>query len=135
MYISSVTSKALNESWVQRLTLAEKGEIVFSSHDFKLTELDTRKVSNAKVPLPRKYKVEAIHGENKLTGEITVTNVQEKEEILKDYNPLFRELAYLIINETWSYRFWMDYELTLERKGEIKTFTGKGVGNFVDSIK
>lgn len=54
--------------------------------------------------------------------------------ILEDYNALFRKLAYLIMDETWSYRFWADFKFELEIDGDKKIIAGKGVGNVVDSI-
>ncbi len=131
--ISRVSSRDLDGQWVQALLIADRERVIFSSHDFKFEQLDVKPVPGAKVNCPRRFKVSAIHGDDRLEGEIVVKSIQEKKNILGDHNVVFQQIATLLINETWSYRFWADYDFTLVVDGESRKISGKGAGNFLDS--
>jgi hypothetical protein len=129
------SASGLEGKWVQRLVVAERGKILFSSHDYTFTELETQPVPGANVPMPRRFRVIAEHGDERLTGEIKVTRIQEKEEILKKYPTLFRKVAEMLVNETWSYRFWMDFKFEFIQAGKSRIIAGKGTGHYVDSVE
>ncbi len=129
------SSSDLAGDWVQRLMVAERGRILFSSHDYKFEEFEPASVPGSNVPCPSLFRVEAAHGDDWLKGEIRVTRIQEKGNILAEYPYLFRKLALLFVEETWSYRFWMDFKFEFHQDGKTRLIQGKGTGNFVDSLK
>jgi hypothetical protein len=119
--------------WSQRLLVAEQGRLLFASHDYRLEELDPAPVHNGgAVQLPRRFKVEAVAGDDYLRGEIKVTAIPEVKNVLADYPFLFRKLAEAVTDETWSYRFWCDFKFEFRQDGKTRAIMGKGTGNFVD---
>ena len=129
------SAKDMNGIWSQRLMVAEPGKILFSSHDYTFKDLDLRPVPGSKVPCAMRYKVEAVDGDNWLKGEIKVTRIQEKKNILDEYPLLFRKLATLVVSETWSYRFWCDFKFEFRMDGKTRNIDGTGTGNYVNSLK
>jgi len=123
----------LNGVWSQRLLVADPGRLLFASHEYQLEELDPGPGPNhGPVPLPRRFRVEAVAGDDYLRGEIRVTAVPEAKNILAEYPLLFRKLAAAVIDEAWSYRFWCDYTFELRLDGRTRPISGSGTGNFVD---
>jgi hypothetical protein len=133
--IVRASSPDLNGEWSQRLMVAEPGKILFSSHEYKFEDLDPEPVAGGPVPCPRRYRVEAKAGEDWLKGEIKVTRIAEKKNILEDYPLLFRKLSSLLVAETWSYRFWCDFNFELRLDGQTRTIAGTGAGNYISSVK
>jgi hypothetical protein len=133
--IVRATSPDLNGRWSQRLMVAAPGRILFSSHDYTFQELDPEPVAGAPVPCPKRFRVEAVAGEDWLKGEIQVTRIAEKKNILEDFPYLFRKMASLLVAETWSYRFWCDFRFELRLDGQTRTIAGAGTGNYVSSVK
>ena len=140
--VSMVRASApdLNGQWSQRLMVAEPGRILFSSHDYVLEELDLAPVPEGNIPMPRRFRVEAVHGDDWLKGEIKVTRIPEKVNILSDrllanLPSIIGRLAELVADETWSYRFWCDFKFEFRVDGKTKTIQGAGTGNFVDIVK
>ncbi len=129
------SSKDLAEKWTQRLMVAEPGKILFSSHEFKYRESELLPVPGGLVPCPRKFLIEAVHGQDRLTGEIRVSQIQEKSNVLAAYPKLFQQLSKLLVAETWSYRFWVDYEFQFTQDGKTREIKGRGAGNYISSIK
>ena len=133
--IVRATSADLNGVWSQRLMVAEPGKILFSSHDYTFEDLDLAPVPGAPVPCPRRFRIVATAGDDWLKGEMKVTRIQEKGNILAGYPPLFRKLASLLVSETWTYRFWCDFNFELRLDGKTRTIAGAGTGNYVSSVK
>ena len=135
--VSIVRANAQDMSgrWSQRVMVAEPGKILFSSHDYKFLDLDLKPVAGCKVPCAMRYHVEAVDGDNWLKGEIKVTRIQEKKNILEDYPAIFRKLAALVVAETWSYRYWCDCKFEFRMDGKTRTIQGTGTGNYVSSLK
>ncbi|HUT54238.1 MAG TPA: hypothetical protein VM658_12690 [bacterium] len=135
--VSMVRASApdLDGRWSERLMVAEPGRILFSSHDYTLTELDPAAAPEGGVMLPRRFRVEARAGDDWLTGEIKVTRVAESKNVLAEYPYLFRKLAEMVADETWSYRFWCDFKFEFHEDGETRSIAGTGTGNFVNSVK
>ena len=121
--------------WSQRLLVAEPGKLLFSSHDFKYEDLDVKPVPGSPVPCPRRFRVEAVAGDDWLKGEIRVTRIQEKKNILAEYPLVFRKIAEMVVSETWSYRYWCDYNFEFRQDGQTRTIAGTGTGNWVGSVR
>lgn len=85
--------------------------------------------------MPRRFKVEAVAGNDWLKGEIRVARIQEKKDILEEYPTLFRKLAELVVSQTYSYRFYCDYNFEFKLDGKTRTISGVGTGNWVGSEK
>jgi hypothetical protein len=133
--IIRASSKDMAPRWSQRLMVAEPGKILFSSHDYQFQDLDIKPVPEKKVSCPRRFKVEAKNGDNWLRGEIRVTKIQEKQNILEKYPWVFRKLAELVVSETWVYRFWCDYTFELRLDGKTRIIRGTGTGNYISSVE
>lgn len=133
--IVRASSGDLAPRWTQRLLVAEPGKLLFASHDYKFEDLDPKPVPGAPVPCPRRFRVEATAGPDSLKGEIRVTRIVEKKNVLSEYPAFFRALAEALVSETWSYRFWCDYKFEFTQDGKTRTITGTGTGNWVGSIK
>ncbi len=127
------SSSDMEGRWLQRLMVAERGKILFSSHDFKYEELEMKPVPGGNVPCPKRFKIEAVHGDDSLTGEMTITSIREKKDVLDDTPLLMRKLASVFVDETWSYRFWMDFDFEYQSDGRTRQIKGRGTGNYVDS--
>jgi hypothetical protein len=128
------TSPDLKGRWIERLMVAEQGRILFSSHKYRYEELDPEPVPGSPVPCPRRYRIEAVHGDDRLTGSYSLTRLQETKEILADYPYLFRQLAKLITRETWSYRFWADFDFELRMDGKTRRIQGTGTANLIEPV-
>ena len=128
------TSPDLEGRWVERLVVAEPGRILFSSHDYKYEELDPEPVPGSPVPCPRRFRVEAVHGDDRLSGSYRLIRLQEKKNILSDYPFLFCQLAKLITSETWSYRFWVDFDFELRMDGSTRRIRGTGTANVIEPV-
>ncbi len=124
----------LDGKWVQRLLLAVPGCILFSSHDYTLEELDKKPVPGSKIPCPRRYRLEAVHGEDWLKGEITINRIQEKRNILADFPLIFQKIASLFVAESWTYRSFNDFRFEYQVDGKRGIIEGKGTGNYIDSV-
>lgn len=135
MSIVRASSQELRGKWSQRLMVAERGKLLFSSHDYIFQDLDQKPVAGSRVPCPMRYRVEAVHGEDWLKGEIKVIRIQEKLNILTQFPAMVRKLAELIISENWSYRFWCEFQFELKLDGKTRTISGTGTGNYVSSVK
>jgi hypothetical protein len=133
--VIKTSPNAKTGEWVQRLIVAKQGEILFSSHDFKLTEGEYLSVPGGVVPCPRSYAVEAVHGDASIKGEITLSDIQEKTNVLDDFSPLFKTLASVVVKEAWYYRYWADAKFEYIEDGEVKIIEGRGVGLFIDSTE
>jgi len=129
------SSPDLDGKWIQRLMVAEKGKILFSSHDYKFEDLGTIKIEGSNVPCAAGFKLSVEHGGDWLRGEVKVTSVQEKGELLQYLPSLMKRIADLIVEETWTYRFWCDYEFEFSIDGQVRTIKGKGTGNYVASVE
>jgi len=125
----------LNGQWSQRLMVAEPGKILFASHNYKYQDLDPRPVPGSPVPCPMRYRVEAVAGDDWLKGEIKVTRIQEKKNVIDDMPQLFRQLAAVFVAETWSYRYFCDYKFDLRLDGKTRVISGTGAGNYVSSVR
>ncbi len=136
MTVSMVNCSAADfkGEWAMRLMVAEKGKILFSSHDFTLKGEDFQPVPGGNVPMPMKFAIEAVHGDSWLKGGYKVVRVQEKKNALDEAPSFLRPLASLVISEMWSYRYWMDYEFEFHQDGQTRTVKGRGVANYVDSV-
>jgi hypothetical protein len=125
----------LNGVWSQRLLVAEPGKLLFASHDYQLEELDPAPVpKGGALLLPRRFKVEAVAGDDYLKGEIKVTTIPEVKNILANYPYLVRKMAEAVMDEVWSYRFWSDFKFELRLDGKTRTIAGSGTGNYVDLV-
>jgi len=128
------TSPDLEGRWVQRLMVAERGRVLFSSHDFLYEESDPERVAGSPIPCPRRFRIEVVHGDDGLRGGYSLTRIQEKKDVLSDYPYLFRQLAKLITKETWSYRFWADFDFEFTRDGKTRRIQGAGTANFIEPV-
>jgi len=133
--MDKLTSPALQGQWVQRLLLAERGRILFSSHDFTLEELDPRPVPGGRVPLPSRFRVEAVHGEDWLRGEIRVRRIQQKADVMAEMPGFARKLVEMFISETWAYLLWVDFRFEFHQDGTTRVIEGVGSGNYIESVK
>ncbi len=129
------TAEDFKGEWVQRLMVAERRKVLFSSHDYTFEELDFKPVPGSNVPCPSRFRLEAVHGDDRIKGEIRVTGIQEKKEILGEFPSFFRQMAKLFVDETWSYRFWVDYNFEFHQEGKTRRINGRGTGNYVSSVK
>jgi len=130
-----LTSPALEGQWVQRLILAEPGRILFSSHEFTLEELDSQPVPAGRVPLPSRFRVEAVHGEDWLRGEIKVRRIQQKADVMAELPGFLKKLVEMFMNETWAYLLWVDFRFEFHQDGKTRVIEGVGSGNYIESIK
>jgi hypothetical protein len=133
--IVRANSTDLGDQWSQRLLVAEPGKLLFSSHDYKFEELDVKPVPGAPVPCPRRFKVEAVAGADWLKGEIRVTRIQEKKNVLAEYPALFRKLAKMVVSETFSYRYFCDYNFEFKHDGKTRAISGVGTGFWSGAVK
>ena len=46
-----------------------------------------------------------------------------------------RKLAELVVSETWSYRFWAEFDFQFHQDGQTRSIKGTGTGNYVNSLK
>ena len=129
------SSLDMHPIWSQRLMVAEPDKILFSSHDYTFKDFDLKPVPGGPVPCAMRYLVDAGDAQNGLKGEIRVTRIQEKQDILAGYPVLFRKIATLLVSETWSYRFWCDFNFEFHQDGKTRTISGTGTGNYVSSLK
>jgi hypothetical protein len=129
------TGPDLNGRWSQRLMVAAPGRILFSSHDYTFQELDPQPVPGAPVPCPRRFRVEAVAGDDWLKGEIQVTRIAETKNVVEDLPYLYGKIASLLVAETWSYRFWCDFHFELRLDGQTRTIAGAGTGTYISSVK
>jgi len=125
----------LQGKWSQRLMVAEPGKILYSSNNYSFQNLDYKPVPGFKVPCAMRYRVESIEGQDWLKGEIRVTRIQEKRNVLSDYPAWFRALAKVVVSDTLSYRFWCDFDFEFKLDGKTRAIRGTGTGNFVSSVK
>ena len=95
---------------------------------------DPEPVPGSPIPCPRRFRVEAIHGDDWLRGSYRRIRIQEKKDVLSDYPYLFRQLARLITKETWSYRFWSDFDFELHQDGRTRKIRGIGTSNFIEPM-
>lgn len=128
-------SAGFEGEWAKRLMVAERGKILFSSRDYKFEEFDIKPVSGGNLSCPRRFKIEAVHGDTWLKGEIKLVRIQEKKEALAEAPAILRQVAKVFISEIWSYRFWMDFDFEYHQDGKTRRIKGRGVGSFVDSVK
>ncbi len=129
------SSEEMKGTWLQRLMVAEKGRILFSSHNYKLLEQKKNELPGYSMPGGKRYLVEAIHGDNWLKGGITVTRVQEKYDILRQLPYVLRKLAAIFMDKTWTYRFYNHFDFKLHLNGKTRTIRGTGTGNVVEPVK
>jgi hypothetical protein len=129
------TSADLAPRWVKRLMVAETGKILFSSQDYSYREENFGPVPGSPIPLPRRFVIEASHGRDSLKGTVTVTGLQEQKEVLAEYPAVFRWTARLFVKETWSYRFWTDFDFELNLAGKTREIKGRGTANYVSSVR
>ena len=96
---------------------------------------DLNPVPGCNVSCPENFKIAAVHGEDWSKGGIKVTSIQEKKDIVDEFPTVLRPLASLVVSETWSYRFWMDFDFELKLDGQTRRIKGRGTGNVVDSVE
>lgn len=128
------TSPDLQGRWVQRLVVAQRGRILFSSNDYKHEEFNPEPVPGSPIPCPSRFRIEAVHGDEWLRGSYSPTSIQEKKNILSDFPYLFRQLAKLITKETWSYRSWAGFDFELHLDGKNRKIKGTGTANFIEPM-
>jgi len=132
--LGSVVSWAeLGDAWVKALMVAGRGRILFSSHDFRLEDLDPKPVPGGGPPCPSRYRVEAVHGEDWLRGEIKVRRIQQKAELMTYLPGFLRKLAEMFFRETWAYLFLAEFRIELHVEGTTRVLQGTGLGNFMES--
>jgi len=133
------------ELWFHEMQFAQEGLIVIVNvqmhnlgvsrgycDDFRYEEFDPLPVPGAPIPCPGRTRVAAEHGSDRLTGSYRVQRIQERKEILSDYPTLFRQLARIITEETWSYRCWVEFDFDLHRDGKTRKIAGTGTANFIE---
>ena len=125
----------LGSRWSQRLLVAEPGKLLFSSHDFKYEDLDIEPVPGSPVPFPRRFRVDAMAGDDWLKGEIRVTRIQEKKRVLDDYPAFFRKMAAIVVSDSWSYRYFCDYRFEFQQDGKTRIIAGTGTGFWNGSVR
>jgi hypothetical protein len=128
------TSPDLQGLWIERLVVVEPGRILFSSRDYRYEEFDSVPVPGSPVSCPGRFRIEAVHGDDWLRGSYRLARLQEKKDILSDYPYLFRQLAKLITKETWSYRFWADFDFDFHQDGKTRKIKGTGTANLIEPV-
>ena len=117
------------------ILIISESKILFSSNNFTYQEKETTPVAGSKLLCPVRYTVRAENNRDLFEGEIKVTHLQEKKELIADLPLFIRPLAKSIMNESWLYRFWCDFNFKLNQAGETILIQGIGTGQYLGSLK